>query len=382
MVRDDGGSAPDAGFLRFGLAAIKGLGPKAVENIVDARRQGSPFRDIFDFCERVDLSTVNRGVTEALIKAGSFDTTGAVRKGLIAAVDKALLAGAEVQRDRDAGQMNMFGDLPGSADGAGAHPAISPDEWTEAEMLAHEKSVLGFYVTKHPLAGETDLIDRFSTAACAELRDINDATDVILGGMISRVRMQTIKTGRSAGSRMAVLTFEDLTGSVEAVVFSDELERHRDLVAPDRLAFLVGRVDRRRQDPSLRVSEIIAFADAPARLAEAAVVRLSAIGLERSMLERLRDVCRDHAGECLLLLRIQTSAGLLATISAGDALRVRPDDAFVQAVEALLGPGVVEVRGTRRPSNGGRAAPPASGSARGATGARKSAKSSGQPVTA
>ena len=340
---DDGG----AGFLRFGLAAIKGVGQKAVQCIVEARAAGGPLANIYDFCERVDVSMVNRGVIDALIKGGAFDSTGAVRKALTQVIDKALQVGIESQRDRRAGQMNMFGEFGHDAETA-PPPPISTEEWTEAEMLAHEKSVLGFYVTKHPLAGRSDVIEKFSSADCAGVDEIDDGVEVILGGMISRIRFQTIKTGRSAGSKLAVLTFEDLSGNIEAVVFSEDLERHRDLIAPDKLVFLRGRVDRRRESPTLRVSEVIDFEEASSRLAEAVIIRLNTIGLERATLDRLKAVCQAHPGNRDLMLRIHTPDGLTALVRGGGKLSIRPDDGFVRDAEDMLGQGAVEIVGPRR----------------------------------
>src|SRR5690606_32691986 len=170
------------GFIRFGLAAIKGVGERAMEAIVTERNRGGPFSDLYNFCERVDLSAINRGVCEALIKAGAFDTTGAMRKALINVVDKALQAGADTQRDRASGQMTMFGNFEGPT---AALPTIGTEEWSESEMLANEKSVLGFYVTKHPLAAHEAALRQYATADCRDLARFGEGTQVVLGGMIS-----------------------------------------------------------------------------------------------------------------------------------------------------------------------------------------------------
>ena len=339
--------ADGKGFLRFGLAAIKGIGEKAVRAIATVRKEGGPFKDLYDFCERIDLTAVNRGVCEALIKAGAFDSTGAMRKALVDVLDKALQVGAETQRDRVSGQMNMFGDF--GTEEAAPHPIISTQEWSESEMLTHEKSVLGFYVTSHPLAAHAATLQMYATANCADLAGLDEEPEVVLGGMISRIRMVTTKSGRNAGAKLAVLAFEDLSGAIEAVVFSEELERCRDLVKPDRLVFLKGKVDRRREEPTLRVSEVTSLEDGPARLAEALIVKVGTGGLEKPTLERLRDICKNHRGPRELLLRVQPPSGLRVLIRCDTALAVLPDAAFQREVEALLGEGSVELRG-RRPA--------------------------------
>lgn len=332
------------GFLRFGLAAIKGVGEKAVTCIIEARERGGAFRDLYDFCERVDPQTVNRGVIEALIKAGAFDTTGGMRKALMAALDGAMQSGAEAQRDRASGQLSMFGDAEAHAPPA----ALSTEEWSEAEMLAHEKAVLGFYVTSHPLATHAEILEKFAGATCAEFTDLPDEIETVVGGMISRVRMVMTKSGRNAGSKLAVLTFEDLTGSIEAVVYSEELERSRDLIAPDRLVFLRGRVDRRREEPSLKVSQVIALEEGPAQLAEAVILNVRGDGLEPVAMQQVRDACRAHAGDRNLFVRLHGPGRMVTVVRCGSDMCVRPDDAFVADVEGILGDGTVEVVGPRR----------------------------------
>lgn len=331
-------------FIRFGLAAIKGVGEKAVQSIIDARERGGPFRDIFDFCERIDSQSVNRGVVDALIKAGAFDGTGAMRKALILALDRALQMGIEAQRDKASGQMSMFG----GGDMEEPPPALSTQEWTEAEMLAHEKSVLGFYVTSHPLSTHAEMLRKFASADCADIQHLPEDVEIVVGGMISRLRLVTTKSGRNAGSKLAVLVFEDLTGSIEAVVYSEDLERYRDLIGPDRLVYLKGKVDRRREDPSLRVSEVMSIDEGPVRLADAVILNVRGPKLEQSSLERLREVCAAHRGDRNLFLRVQTPGQMVTVLRCASDMCVRPDNGFVKEIESILGDGSVEVVGQRK----------------------------------
>lgn len=339
-------SAGAKGFLRFGLAAIKGVGEKAVRCIVEARSSGGPFKDLYDFCERVDPAVVNRGVTEAMIKAGAFDSTGAMRKAQIIALEQAMQAAASAARDRQSGQLNMFGGLD---DGHRAHASISTEEWSEAEMLAHEKSVLGYYVTKNPLAQHEKTLRAYATMDCAGIADFhNDKADVILGGMISRIRMVTTKNGRNAGSKLAVLMFEDTTGSVEAVVFSEQLDQYRDLIGPDKLVFLKGKVDRRREDPSLRVSEVYSLEEGPAKLSEALMISLDARATEEGVLEKLRKICQAHPGRRPFYLRLETPGQMKAVIRCGQDVMVNDGPGFVSDVRTLLGEESVEFVSPRR----------------------------------
>ncbi|MFQ5430452.1 MAG: DNA polymerase III subunit alpha, partial [Phycisphaerae bacterium] len=339
------------GFLRFGLAAIKGVGEKAVRCIVETREQGGPFTDLFDFCERVDLSVVNRGVCEALIKAGAFDSTGAMRKALMQVLDSALQAGASAQRDRASGQLNMF-DALAADQGGKPRPRISTEEWPEAEMLSHEKSVLGFYVTSHPLIAHTETLRAYADTVCAAVADLSEGTRVVLGGMISRMRIVTTKSGRNAGGRLAVLTFEDLTGSIEAIVYSEELEKFRDCIGPDKIVFLKGAIDRKREAPALRVSEVFPIEDGPAQLADALIIKTDTLGLQPATLEELKKACEAHPGGREFLLRLQTPEGMRVLIRCDSRLAVTPDARFRRSVEALLGDHAFELRGRIQSARG------------------------------
>ena len=159
--------------IRFGLGAIKGVGAKAVESIMESRASGEAFSSIYDFCERVDLKVVNRAVVEALICCGAFDSTGAMRKALMNVAEDAIRAGQRIQEDRKSGQFSLFGNTDNSGDSSSpSNSKISGEEWSEAEMLAREKAVLGLYVTRHPLTNCADLIESCATAATIELSAI------------------------------------------------------------------------------------------------------------------------------------------------------------------------------------------------------------------
>ncbi len=151
------------GSILFGLSAIKGVGEKAVAEIIKARQEGGAFKSIFDFCERVDLSHVNRAVVEALIKAGAFDFTGAMRRALCEVLDKAIEIGQASQADKRNGQLSLLDGFDSGEPTRRVEPAIPASEWSESEMLKHEKEVLGIYVTKHPLTQCSEEMERYST---------------------------------------------------------------------------------------------------------------------------------------------------------------------------------------------------------------------------
>ena len=142
-----------------------------------------------------------------------------------------------------------------------------------------------------------------------------------------------------------MLTFEDLTGSIEAVVFSEQLAAYRDLIGPDKVVYLKGTIDKRREEPSLRVAEVIALEDGPSRLAETLIIKVQAVGLEQSTMQRVKEVCKAHPGERAFYLRLDMPGEMTTLIRCDAALAVRPDVGFIRDMEPLLGKNAVELPG-------------------------------------
>ncbi len=331
--------------IRFGLAAIKGVGDKAVAAILAARAKGGAFQSVFDFCERVDSSAVNRAALEALIKSGAFDSTGAMRKALMVVLEDAMHHGAKQAADRRSGQMGLFG-----ADSAAPEPPprIPAVEWSESEMLAHEKAVLGFYVTRHPLSMHEDVLNKYATASTADLKRLRDGSEVVLGGMISKMRTVITKNGRNAGSKMGIITCEDLKGSIEVVVFPRDLERFQPLLALETLVFFKGQVDRKREEPSLRVSEVVPLDRADELLSALVILRVHGAAARESTLKQVQALTARHRGDKPVYVELWTANQLKVTIRVGQA-GVRPSPDFKAAVEELIGPGnVITVGSVRR----------------------------------
>lgn len=331
------------GLIRFGLGAISGLGQKAIQAILAARKS-SPFRDFFDFCERVDLSIVNRAAVEALIKAGAFDRTGAMRGGLMEVLDRALEAGHSAGRDRRSGQLDMFAAFTELS--SPVAPAIPRTEWSDSEMLANEKEVLGLYITKHPLTQYSQLIERFTSAGTASLRNMGDGQRVLLGGIVSKVRFVPIRNGRSAGQKMLIALIEDFTGSVEAIVFPDQLKKFTPLLKPDAVVFIDATVDRRREVPSLRVLEVTPVEESRRRLSREVIVRLQSTGSAHPALPGIRALCDRHRGQTPLFFVVGSPEGWAATLR-NRAAGVDACPEFLTALVDMVGADSVELGGTR-----------------------------------
>ena len=210
---------PDGEAIRFGLGAVKNLGQGAVEAISKAREAEGPFTSIYQFCERVDLSAINRRMLESLIKAGAMDSLEGTRSQKMAALDSAMESAQRVQRDRECGQVGLFGEL--LAGEPHAMPLPNVPDWTEKDKLAGEKELLGFWVTGHPLDRYSDKIAELTTHDSSKLEGLNKGVEVTLCGVLSGVTRKRNKEGKP----WAAMVLEDRVGSVEALLFTTNYER-------------------------------------------------------------------------------------------------------------------------------------------------------------
>lgn len=354
------------GKVHFGLGAIKGVGVKAVESIIKARDSGGPFRSLDEFYERISTRDVGAGCAETLIRAGAFDVFGARRSQLLAILPRAIPAGQARQDDRKRGQRGLFDDLDaagpsgvsvngnGHADGNGnGHAgALSnlPDiqELVDAELLGGEKKALGFYMSSHPLTRHAALLQTLATHRVVELASVPEKAEVILGGMISNVQARNVQKSRSGLTRMAKLTFEDLTGSTPAMLWPEEFAKMGDLVRNDLIGFVKGTLDRRRDPAELIISKILPIEAASAELARGVVVRLQKAALRDEDLERLLRCVRIRPGQLDLYLEVCGIQHVRRAIyKAGASLRIRYDDRLVPELENVVGSGNVRLLGPR-----------------------------------
>jgi DNA polymerase III subunit alpha len=352
------------GKISFGLGAIKGVGFKAVDAIVAARAQGGgPFKGLDDLFERVPLGLVSQACVEALIKAGAFDRLGGKRSQWLAVLPRAAQAGQSVQEDRKRGQRNLFdlfaepdghenGHAPGIAKANGpATAALNlPDipELPDVERLAEEKKVLGFYMSSHPLTRDAGMLQALATHRVADLAGVAAKTEVILGGMIVNVQVRNVQKSRSGLTRMAKFAFEDLTGSVPAMLWPEEFARLEELVKNDLIGFVWGALDRRREPAELIVSKIIPLERGPAELSRGVVVTLRKGVTQNDQMESLLRQVRAHPGNLDVYLEILGLTGMRRAIyKAGASYKIRHDDRLVPDLEAAVGAGNVRLLGQR-----------------------------------
>jgi DNA polymerase-3 subunit alpha len=318
------------GKIRFGLNAVKNVGESAVRSILAAREEGGPFTSVWEFCERVDPQVVNKRALESLVKCGAFDSTGATRKGMFDVLEDSLSWGGRQQADRLAGQGSIF-DLGEQAEERPRHHRpIGTDEWEKSERLAYEKEALGLYVSEHPLSGIRDALRRKTDAQIVELERRRDGDVVTVGGIVGALRQTTTKKGEP----MVFMRLDDVSGSVEAIVFNSVYGAARDLLEADRILVVKGRIDHKEGETKIIAMEVAPFESMPER--SEVRLKLDARKAPAGTIRELAGLLREYPGEAAVLAAIETSTGPL-TLAFGPDFRVRPEPDFFAEVKSLLG---------------------------------------------
>jgi len=309
--RSDLDFTPVSENILFGLSAIRNLGQGAIECILEARAQEGSFQSFADFCDRVDLRTVNRRGLEALIYCGAFDSIDPNRQQLIHDLDLVISWAQDRAKDRDSGQINIF-DLLGTAT---PEPNGNKDAWKTAprtigindfssqEKLRLEKELLGFYVSDHPLKSVPHVGKVFSPINLAELAEQNKKTMVSAIVMLTEVKPHLTKKN---SEQMAFVHLEDLTGQAEGVVFPKSYERISSLIQVDARLIIWGKVDQRDEKKQFIIEDAEAIEQV-----QMLMVELRPQQLNKSQLAHLKTILQEHSGE-----KNQAKVPVLATVAA------------------------------------------------------------------
>jgi DNA polymerase-3 subunit alpha len=321
------------GGIRFGLAAIKGVGEVAVEAILKARREGGQFESLANLCERVDGRSVNRKVLEALIKSGACDCLGQTRATLFAQIDRTLARAASIIADRQRGQASLFGALE---DRSSQMPesVTSLPEWPEHELLAHEKELLGFYVTGHPLTPYAPILEKYALANTATLAQLPTRSLTRIGGLIAAVQNGVSK---KSGKPYLIVTLEDLEGSVQVLCLNENYDKYRELLTPGQAILVIGEVNAGDDKPKIFPQEIMPLEDAPARFTKQVHLRLHTAHLKPEHLASVQELVAAHPGKCPLFLCFVQPGGEVVFLEAHAQFSVAPSRELQQAADTLFG---------------------------------------------
>ena len=330
------------GRILFALSAIKGCGEAASAEIVRAREAGGPYRDIFDFCERIGSQLVGRGTIETLVKAGAFDTMCAKRSQVFAAVDRALQAGASHAADRRSGQTNFFDAFDDEGDETEAAADMGlPDvpDWKEREILANEKEVLGYYLANHPLDEHESSMAQFCTHRTTELGDVPTREEVVIGGVISSIKLSNTRNPRpgSTHTRFAMFDLEDKQGAMRCIAWPEQYASYEHLIKPDAILLLRGAVDRRAgsDEANVIVNDLLPIGEAARRYTRGMRFRIDENDNGAERLEQLREILRRYPGNSAVELAMVLADGRKVLCEC--QLGVDLDAEMVTRTKELLG---------------------------------------------
>ncbi|MBI5779952.1 MAG: DNA polymerase III subunit alpha [Planctomycetes bacterium] len=332
----------------FGLSAVKNVGAKAVGFIVETRTKAGPFKHIYDFCERVDLRHVDKSVIEALIKCGAMDELLKIpsekktnRNRLLKGMEQVISITNQHQLDRRQGQMNLL--QANNKDASYQYPPL-PDEpeLPEEEILRYEKESLGFYVSGHPLVKYANMLQELSSLTISHLlTKTPPIEEVKLCGIISQLQTKIAK-GQKDGQKMVFFKLRDLSGVVDAVIYSQELQTYRHLIQENKIICLKGKFDSRKGEPIIKVKEAAAIENAYDLMPNFVVIDISLTGLDDDVIYGLRDILLAHPGNCQVILRMKTTENDIAMTKASNNYSVSISPRFREDVIELLGQDVIK----------------------------------------
>jgi DNA polymerase-3 subunit alpha len=330
------------GKIIFGLSAVKGCGGAAPDAIVEARDRDGRFTDLFNFCERVDPHSCNRATIETLVKAGAFDSFGAKRSQLLAIIERAIQSGASAAADRRSGQKNLFADFGGEEEAA---PVVNlPDmpEVEERERLLMEKEVLGFYLSSHPLAEHEQTFATYCTHSTADIPTLRDGAEVMMGGMISSIKLAHVRKARpgSSATKYANFDLEDLHGTIRSILWPDDFANHGERVEADAIVVVRGRIDRRGggDEANLICNEIVPLGELANRYTKGIAIRVDEKLHGAKVLPQLKEILRAYPGGCDLNLVLCLENGKRVMLRT-DGMKVGVDPQMRTRVDDLLGAG-------------------------------------------
>jgi len=327
---------PDGAAIRFGLGAVKNLGQSAVEAICKAREGVGRFTSLHQFCEKCDVSSVNRRMIESLIRAGAMDSLEGTRSQKFAGVEGAMEAGARAQRDRESGQTGLFGEV--MDDEPHYAPLPNVPDWTDKEKLGGEKELLGFWVTGHPLDRYSDKVAELATHDSSNLEGLTKNNEVTLCGVLTGI----VRKRNREGKPWCVMTLEDRSGSVEALLFATSYERLAAQVLEDQAVMIRGLVlPEENTVPKISVQDIVPLDNV--RIDMPSVISIRVWVGRNGNVDRaaaLEDLFKRKPGDTQVRFRLESPRDFSVLLDVG--AKVKPDREFKAQLEQICGPECLE----------------------------------------
>jgi DNA polymerase-3 subunit alpha len=331
------GFTPLTGEIRYGLAAIKGLGESSVKATIAARSAG-PFRSLFDFAERIEQGSITKRALESLICAGAFDSLKPAsrpstdwRAQLHGAIDSTLARAQRSRKARLQGQDGLFGsDTTGTSDLDQLPSTASP--WTRTQLLVAEKNALGFFITGHPLEDYIDLLREMNAVRSADLPSLVNGSRVSIGGIVSDFQTRTTKKG----DRFALFRLEDDSGGTKCVVWPEAYRRHSALLQPELPALVTGRLELADDNPPSIIVDLVQRLDGIlANKTKSILIRIPPAEQKEVLFDGILDVLHRHPGADEVVLEMLLDPDIQVRVRANPALRAQHGQALVFDLKQL-----------------------------------------------
>jgi DNA polymerase-3 subunit alpha len=328
------------GKIRFGMLAIRNVGEGAIRSVLQYREAHGRFRNLFHFCEEVDSRSLNKRVLESLVKSGAMDSLGWRRSQYMSLIDSAIEHGQKLRRDRESGQKGLFSSL--SLEQSALPEPSPPDtpEWPLEQRLTLEKETLGFYVSGHPLDRFAEEIARFSKKNIAELINEGNTAECKVAGIITDFRQRRTKKG----DLMAVFNLEDLTGSVETVVFPNSYQKFESYLTADAPLIISGKFEfEGERSYKIIASDLQPLSGILERCAKTLRISASVCDLSPESADSLHRLLARNRGETGVDVELYDPSAFRVNIQSADYVKVKSSPELIQQIEDICGRGSVRV---------------------------------------
>ncbi|MFQ2705932.1 DNA polymerase III subunit alpha [Aeromonas caviae] len=333
-------SVNEDGHIVYGIGAVKGVGEGPIDAILDARDRDGPFRDLFDFCNRVDIKKLNKRVMEKLILSGAMDRLGPHRAALMATLEEAMRAAEQHAKAQAVGQVDMFGVLTEEIDDVKKAFANVP-HWPDKVWLEGERETLGLYLTGHPINQYSSELRRYTSGRLCDLHPTSRDTVTTAAGLVIAARSMVTKRG----NKMGIFTLDDRSGRLDVTLFSEALEKYEELMQKDRILVVSGQVSFDDFSGGLKMSarELLDINDARERFARAIRISLDEQRIDERFFPRLCEILEPaRAGVCPVQVNYRRP-GSRVRLTLGTEWRVTPTDQLIDDLRVLLGRERVEL---------------------------------------
>lgn len=330
----------DNGAIVYGIGAIKGVGEGPIEAILEARNKGGYFKDLFDFCARIDLKKVNKRVIEKLILAGALDRLGPHRAAMMASVDDAVRAASQHHQAEAFGQADMFGVLTDAPEEVEQKYTQVP-EWPEKVRLEGERETLGLYLTGDPVDEYLKELTKYTSCRLNEAAPTRRDQSLTVAGLVIAARVMTTKRG----TRIGLMTLDDRSGRMEVMLYSEALDRYAEWLEKDKILVVSGQVSFDDFNGGLKMSarEVMDLGSAREKFARGLSISILQSQIDQQFFERFSHILEPHRAGTVPVNVYYQRPDARARLTLGTEWRVTPSDTLLDELKQLLGHDQVEL---------------------------------------